>query len=114
MQRFVTPSARLLRLILRAVKVITLSNQKYRPYGVEPDASMRKLLVCRCTHAARPEFKDRDFYVTGESYAGHYIPAFSHHVWRTNQRKAELDRINLKGLAIGNGGWVEALVYAAS
>lgn len=25
-----------------------------------------------------PFLKDRDFYVTGESYAGHYIPAISH------------------------------------
>ncbi len=73
---------------------------------------MRTLLVCRCTHAARPELKVRDFYVTGESYAGHYIPAVSHHVWSTNQRKAEVDRLNLKGLAIGNGGYIEPLIYA--
>ncbi len=49
--------------------------------------------MCRCTHAARPELKDRNFFVTGESYAGHYIPAFSHHVWRTNRRKPEGDRM---------------------
>ena len=24
-----------------------------------------------------PKFKDRDLYITGESYAGHYIPAMS-------------------------------------
>ena len=53
--------------------------------------------------AARPELKDRDFFVTGESYAGHYIPAFSHHLWRTNKAKPEGQRIKLRGLAIGDG-----------
>ena len=42
--------------------------------------------------------------MTGESFAGHYVPAFSHRIWRTNQRKPEGERINLKGLAIGDGG----------
>ena len=60
--------------------------------------------VSHGAYAARPKLKDRDFFVTGESYAGHYIPAFSHHVWRTNRRKAEGDRIKLRGLAIGDGG----------
>ncbi len=53
--------------------------------------------------AARPELKDREFFVTGESYAGHYIPAFSHHLWRTNKAKPEGERIMLRGLAIGDG-----------
>ena len=57
------------------------------------------LLAC----AARPELKSRDFFVTGESYGGHYIPVVGHFIWRTNQAKAEDERINLKGLAIGNG-----------
>ena len=55
------------------------------------------------TSAARPELKTRDFFVTGESYGGHYIPVVSHHIWRTNKAKAEGERINLKGFAIGNG-----------
>ena len=65
-----------------------------------PDASRDGSHAC----VARPELKERNFFVTGESYAGHYIPAFSHHVWRTNRDKAEGDRINLRGLAIGDGG----------
>jgi len=56
-----------------------------------------------CLCAARPELKTRDFYVTGESYGGHYIPVVSHHVWRTNKAKPEGERINLAGMAIGNG-----------
>lgn len=49
-----------------------------------------------------PEFAENDFYITGESYAGHYIPAFAARVHKGNIAKEEL-HINLKGFAIGNG-----------
>ena len=26
-----------------------------------------------------------DFYVVGESYAGHYVPAVTHEVWKNNK-----------------------------
>jgi len=48
-----------------------------------------------------PDLKGRDLYLTGESYAGHYIPAMSALIHKTNNTD-----INLKGLAIGNG-WVD-------
>ncbi|XP_031827674.1 venom serine carboxypeptidase [Nomia melanderi] len=48
-----------------------------------------------------PELQTNDFYVTGESYAGKYVPAVSHAIKDFNI-KAET-KINLKGLAIGNG-----------
>lgn len=32
--------------------------------------------------AARPEFEGRDFYVTGESYGGHYVPAIAHRIFQ--------------------------------
>lgn len=45
-----------------------------------------------------PELAGRDFYITGESYAGHYIPAISHYfVYNTTLA------VNLKGIAIGDG-----------
>jgi len=46
-----------------------------------------------------PSFVDRDIYITGESYAGHYIPAIGYHILK---EQSDL-RLNLKGLAIGNG-----------
>lgn len=52
-----------------------------------------------------PEFKGRDFYITGESYAGHYIPAIS--AYFVSHGK-DLD-IHFKGLGIGNG-WVDPYV----
>lgn len=48
-----------------------------------------------------PELQNNDFFVTGESYAGKYVPAISHAIKDFNI-KAET-KINLKGLSIGNG-----------
>nr|BAX09101.1 serine carboxypeptidase [Cryptomeria japonica] len=47
-----------------------------------------------------PEFKDVDFYITGESYAGHYVPQLTALVldYNKNHRKP----INLKGISLGN------------
>ncbi|KAL3625690.1 hypothetical protein CASFOL_030219 [Castilleja foliolosa] len=49
-----------------------------------------------------PGLANNDFYITGKSYAGHYIPAFAAQIHHGN--KNNLGRhINLKGMAIGNG-----------
>ena len=51
-----------------------------------------------------PDKRDDEFYVTGESYAGKYIPACG---WTIQQRNAvatsEEDRIPLAGISIGDG-----------
>jgi len=49
-----------------------------------------------------PEMQGKDFYITGESYAGHYIPAVAHYF----MTHSEDLKINFKGIAIGNG-WVD-------
>ncbi|XP_052195079.1 serine carboxypeptidase-like [Diospyros lotus] len=49
-----------------------------------------------------PQYATNDFYITGESYAGHYIPAFASRVHKGNKGKEGIP-INLKGFAIGNG-----------
>merc|ERR1712060_278987 len=46
-----------------------------------------------------PEYEGRDFYITGESYAGHYVPAIAYYIENT----ATDLKMNLKGIAIGNG-----------
>ncbi|CAM6097356.1 unnamed protein product [Calypogeia fissa] len=49
-----------------------------------------------------PEYAGNDFYVTGESYAGHYVPAVTTRIYKGNKDKKGI-HINLKGFAIGNG-----------
>ncbi|KQK14877.1 hypothetical protein BRADI_1g19176v3 [Brachypodium distachyon] len=44
-----------------------------------------------------PEYKGRDFYIIGESYAGHYVPQLAHQILRHKPPS-----INLKGIMIGN------------
>jgi vitellogenic carboxypeptidase-like protein len=44
-------------------------------------------------------------FVTGESYAGHYVPAISYKIHKMNQNNPTIF-INLKGLAIGDG-WID-------
>jgi cathepsin A (carboxypeptidase C) len=48
-----------------------------------------------------PQFINRDIYLMGESYAGHYIPSISNHLFFNPD-----ERIKIAGLAIGNG-WVD-------
>ncbi|KAL4611529.1 hypothetical protein ACB092_08G130600 [Castanea dentata] len=49
-----------------------------------------------------PQFAINDFYITGESYAGHYIPAFASRINQGNKAKEGI-HIKLKGFTIGNG-----------
>ncbi|KAG8363641.1 hypothetical protein BUALT_Bualt19G0043700 [Buddleja alternifolia] len=48
-----------------------------------------------------PEYKNRDFYISGESYAGHYVPQLAHTILSHN-KEAKKTIINLKGIIIGN------------
>ncbi|KAL1368121.1 hypothetical protein HN51_022245 [Arachis hypogaea] len=59
-----------------------------------------------------PQYAKNDFFITGESYAGHYIPAFAARVHKGNQANEGI-HINLKGFAIGNGLTDPAIQYKA-
>lgn len=48
-----------------------------------------------------PEVKDNKFFITGESYAGKYIPTLAYEIHKQNPSASV--PINLKGLFIGNG-----------
>ncbi|CAL4901607.1 unnamed protein product [Urochloa decumbens] len=53
--------------------------------------------------ALDPAFRARPFFLTGESYAGKYVPAAGAHILDTNPTLPESLRVNLRGVAIGNG-----------
>ncbi|KAL5158218.1 Serine carboxypeptidase-like 49 [Glycine soja] len=61
---------------------------------------------------AHPQFVKNDFYITGESYAGHYAPALASRVNQGNIENQGI-HINLKGFAIGNGLTNPAIQYPA-
>ncbi|KAK9141484.1 hypothetical protein Syun_010884 [Stephania yunnanensis] len=48
-----------------------------------------------------PQYKEREFYISGESYAGHYIPQLAQAIVRYN-KLSEGKSINLKGYMVGN------------
>ncbi|KAF9614321.1 hypothetical protein IFM89_018074 [Coptis chinensis] len=48
-----------------------------------------------------PQYKGRDFYITGESYAGHYIPQLAQAIVRYQSSTGQKP-INLKGYMVGN------------
>lgn len=55
-----------------------------------------------------PEYKPNDFYLLGESYAGHYVPTLARLI--TQRNKSPVDQmkvINFRGFAIGNP-WTDA------
>jgi len=59
-----------------------------------------------------PQYASLPFFITGESYGGHYVPAISAYIVYQNTHTA-FPKINLKGLAVGNG-WIDPLVQAGS
>ncbi|CAJ1972652.1 unnamed protein product [Sphenostylis stenocarpa] len=52
-----------------------------------------------------PHYKSRDLFITGESYAGHYVPQLAQTILHNN-KFTNHTVINLKGVAIGNG-WID-------
>ncbi|KAJ7518690.1 hypothetical protein O6H91_20G003600 [Diphasiastrum complanatum] len=48
-----------------------------------------------------PEYKTRDLYIAGESYAGHYVPQLAHLLLEYNRLPGNFI-FNLKGILIGN------------
>jgi carboxypeptidase D len=51
-----------------------------------------------------PNLRQQSLYLSGESFAGSYIPYFASRLLDLNKEK---EQYNLKGIAIGNG-WISA------
>jgi len=52
-----------------------------------------------------PQYKSCPLYITGESYGGKYIPNIASKIHSKNIDKSNTTKINLKGIAIGDG-WI--------
>ncbi|XP_071803134.1 probable serine carboxypeptidase CPVL [Asterias amurensis] len=50
-----------------------------------------------------PEYQKNDFYTTGESYAGKYVPVLSYLIHLEDPWPSTKVKINLKGMAVGDG-----------
>ena len=59
-----------------------------------------------------PFLADSPIFVAGESYAGKYIPAISHYIYEKHKEGDE--RVNLSGIAIGNGQLKPFTAYAST
>ncbi|XP_042492136.1 serine carboxypeptidase-like 34 isoform X2 [Macadamia integrifolia] len=44
-----------------------------------------------------PQYKSHDFYISGESYAGHYVPELAEVIFDTNKNVSKEEYINFKG-----------------
>ncbi|CAF0868384.1 unnamed protein product [Didymodactylos carnosus] len=49
-----------------------------------------------------PQYRKNDFYVSAESYGGHYVPMLAKQIVDRNPKGNKLTKINLKGLILGN------------
>ncbi|KAL4448224.1 hypothetical protein ABPG75_005443 [Micractinium tetrahymenae] len=54
-----------------------------------------------------PQYRDHPFWLSGESYAGHYVPTLVAEVLRGNRNGREEEKINLQGFLVGNA-WTDA------
>ncbi|OQR87877.1 serine protease family S10 [Achlya hypogyna] len=78
-------------------------------YGAKGDYDHNEFDVAHNMHAflqgwleAHPKFANHKFFIAGESYAGHYIPAIAAHILDTADTDGYAP-IKLSGVAIGNG-----------
>ncbi|KAJ3105704.1 hypothetical protein HDU97_007681 [Phlyctochytrium planicorne] len=82
------------------------------------DAARDVYAFLQLFYAANPKFAKNPFHVTGESYAGHYIPAIAAAILDGNNdvnspdSDGSLQNINLSSIAIGNGMTDPSVQYA--
>lgn len=70
------------------------------------DVSQNLLIALQQFFLLFPSLQKNDFFVSGESYGGKFVPAVGYAIHQDNKRETtdpETPKINLKGLAIGNG-----------
>ena len=68
-------------------------------------SSHDNLQALKTFYSKFPEYQDHDLYISGESYAGIYVPYLAYRIHQHNTMSQINGRtpINLKGIAVGNG-----------
>lgn len=72
----------------------------------EEDVGQNLLIALQQFFLLFPHLQKNEFFVTGESYGGKYVPAIGYAIYQDSKRvetDAQKPKINLKGLTIGNG-----------
>ncbi|KAG8056122.1 hypothetical protein GUJ93_ZPchr0001g32448 [Zizania palustris] len=69
----------------------------------EPTIDAHLLAALQSFMALDPTFRARPLFLTGESYAGKYIPSAASRIIEANAKLQDDQRLNLQGIAIGNG-----------
>lgn len=59
-----------------------------------------------------PQYSTQDFFLSGESYGGHYVPAISSYIVQQQSNGGE-KVVNFKGCTIGNGWVAPVIQYGA-
>ncbi|KAL2530626.1 Serine carboxypeptidase-like 50 [Forsythia ovata] len=67
------------------------------------DVAKHLIIAIKKFVALDKSFKTRPIYITGESYAGKYLPALGYYILKQNAKLPTEKRVNLGGVAIGNG-----------
>lgn len=69
----------------------------------DDEVSLQNLTALTAFFLKFPEFRKNDFFISGESYAGIYVPTLADRVLTYNQSVTSALKINLKGILVGNG-----------
>ena len=69
---------------------------------VDTNTAEENLVALRAWFERFPDYKTKDLYLSGESYAGIYVPYLMHQIDQYNQNNTDV-AINLKGMMVGNG-----------
>ncbi|XP_050245224.1 serine carboxypeptidase-like 45 isoform X1 [Quercus robur] len=72
------------------------ANESFYTHVNDEITARDNLIFLQRWFAKYPEYRDRDFFIAGESYAGHYVPQLAQLIIQSNLK------INLKGIAVGN------------
>ncbi|XP_030925980.1 serine carboxypeptidase-like 45 isoform X2 [Quercus lobata] len=72
------------------------ANESFYAHVNDEITARDNLIFLQRWFAKYPEYRDRDFFIAGASYAGHYVPQLAHLIIQSNLK------INLKGIAVGN------------